>query len=191
MKLPNTSIIFAWNISHRFRSFLIAFAQNMFLLLLPEFPIGTSGKSNGKFGQKQWENSGKSNEKTRKAAALYFGQKLLLLPEFPIAFSRISHCFCPRFPLLLPEFLVFNFFFFFFFFFGGGGHSAPPAPPPRLLRLWVEVGCLIQGRIQGFHWGHLLCPLWIRLCDIPWSSLSIKNTGICFINIGLKTIAGI
>ena len=27
------------------------------------------GKSNGRFGQKQWENWGKSNEKTRKAAA--------------------------------------------------------------------------------------------------------------------------
>ena len=40
-------------------SFLIAFAQ-MFPLLLPELPIAfarISGKSNGKFGQKQWENS--------------------------------------------------------------------------------------------------------------------------------------
>ena len=49
----------------------IAFAQ-IFPLLLPEFrekAMGNSGKSNGKFGQKQWENLGKSNEKTRKAAA--------------------------------------------------------------------------------------------------------------------------
>ena len=72
-KLPNTSIIYARNrpISRRFSSFLVAFAR-------------ISGKSNGKFGQKQWQtgaqlgmgNSGKamgefgqSNEKTRRAAA--------------------------------------------------------------------------------------------------------------------------
>ena len=89
------------------------FAQ-IFTLLLPEFrekAMANSGKSNGNFGQKQWENLGKSNEKTRKAAA-YFGQKLLLLPEFPITFPLISHCFCPfysffpYFPLLLPEFPI-------------------------------------------------------------------------------------
>ena len=60
MKLPKTSIIFARNISHRFPSFLMAFAQ-IFSIAFARI----SGKSNGKFGQKQWENLGKSNEKTR------------------------------------------------------------------------------------------------------------------------------
>ena len=99
--------------------------------------MGNSGKTNGKFGRKQWENLGKSSEKTRKGGGIYFGQKLLLLPEFPLLFPRISHCFfpefpiafarishgfCPNFPLLLPEFFVFNFF-------GGGTMPPPPLPP--------------------------------------------------------------
>ena len=125
MKLPQTSIIFARNkiISHRFPSFLIAFAQ-ICPLLLPEFPIagpefrekamGNSDKTNGKFGQKQWENLGKSNEKTWKAAAYISGKNYCFCP--------ISHCFFPKFPLLLPEFFV--------FILGGGGHSAPLPPPP-------------------------------------------------------------
>ena len=63
-----------------------------FPLLLPEFrekAMGNSGKSNGKFGQKQWENLGKSNEKNSESGGIYFGQKLLLLPEFSTAFARI------------------------------------------------------------------------------------------------------
>ena len=137
---PNFPIL-ARNISHRFPSFLIAFVHCFcpnFQLLLPEFrekAMGNSGKTNGEFGQNQWENLGKSNEKTRKAAAYISGKNYcfcpnipLLFPEFPIAFARISHGFCPNFPLLLPEFFVFKKF---------GGHSAPPPPlPSRLLRLW-------------------------------------------------------
>ena len=128
---------------HRFPSFLIAFAQ-ICTLLLPEFwekAMGNSGKTNAKFGQKQWENLGRSNEKTRKAAAL-FRIKIIAFARISIAFSRISHCFFPNFPLLLPEFPmafarishcfcpIFSFSFFFFFFFWGGGHSAPCPPPP-------------------------------------------------------------
>ena len=75
-----------------------------------------SGKTNGKFGQTQWENLGKSNEKTRKAAAYknYFGQKLLLLPgfrlllyEFPIAFCHRNHDIAkPVFESMLQEALL-------------------------------------------------------------------------------------
>ena len=149
MILPQTSIFFARNISHRFPSFLIAFAQ-IFPLLLPEFPITfarISGKSNGKFGQNQWENLGKSNEKTRESGGIYFLFRAkiiafarishcffpnfpLLLPEFPMAFARISHGFCPNFPLLFPEFFVFKKWGW-----GGGGTVLPCPPPPRLLRL--------------------------------------------------------
>ena len=96
-------------------------------LLLPEFPIAfarISGKSNGKFGQKQWEKLGKSNEKTRKAAAYISGKNYcfcpnfpLLFPEFPIAFARISHCFA-------------RIFRFQFFFWGGAVPPCPPPPPP-------------------------------------------------------------
>ena len=93
MKLPKTSIIFARNISRRYPSFLIAFAQ-LFPLLLPEF----REKAMGKFGQKQWENS--------KSGGIYFGQNLLLWPEFSIAFARIFYCFGPNFLLLFPEFPI-------------------------------------------------------------------------------------
>ena len=106
-------------------------------LLLPEFPekaMGNSGKTNGKFGQKHLENLGKSNEKTRKAAAYISGKNYcfcpnfhcfypnfpLLFPEFPIAFAHISYGFCPNFPRLLPEFFVFKTF---------GGAQCPPCPP--------------------------------------------------------------
>ena len=145
-----------------FPSFLIAFAQ-IFPLLLPEFPTAfariakailllpeISGKSNGKFrqkqwkfGQKQWENFGKSNEKTRKAAAYISGKTYsfcpnfpLLFPEIPTALARIVYyffpnfpiAFCPNFPLLLPEFpTAFARIFRFQIFLGG---TVPPLPPP-------------------------------------------------------------
>ena len=120
MKLPKTSIIFARNISHRFPGFLpaIAFAQ--------KFSIANSGKSNGNFGgEKQWAKAMRKFGKRRHI----FGANFIALPEFLIAFSPNFHCFCPNFPLLLPEFFVL--IFFFFFFWGGGGagiggmHSAP------------------------------------------------------------------
>ena len=129
--------IFARNISHRFPSFLIAFAQ-ICPLLLPEFPLlllpefrgkamGNSGKTNGKFWQKQWENLGKTN--ASESGGIYFGQKLLLLPEFlllfpefPIAFSRISHCFARISHCFCPNFSFSNIFL--------GGTVPPPPPPP-------------------------------------------------------------
>ena len=106
-------------------------AFRVFSLLLPKFfhcfcpnfgkkqweirarAMGNSGKSNRKFGQKQWENLGKSNEKTRKAAAYISPEFSIAFSEFP--FARISHCFCPNFS--------------FSFFLGGGGaqFSLPPA----------------------------------------------------------------
>ena len=107
-------------------------AFRVFSLLLPKkfhCFCPNFGKSNGKFGQKQWENLGKSNEKTRKAVAhfpglnyCFFPNFALLLPDLIFAFSRISHCFCPNFPLLLPEFFVFKIW-------GGGGAQCPPPPP--------------------------------------------------------------
>ena len=71
---------------------------------LPTFlKTKNAGKSNGNLGQKQWEirenamgNSGKSNNFCPKYSAAAFRVFSLLLPEF-------SHCFCPNFPLLLPE----------------------------------------------------------------------------------------
>ena len=61
--------------------------------------MGNSGKSNGKFGKKQWEiQSGKSNHFCLKYYAAAF-RVSLLLPKF-------SHCFCPNFPLVLPEFPI-------------------------------------------------------------------------------------
>ena len=134
---------------HKLEQFCAHCRLAVFSLLLPKISfafaqisgkaMANSGKSNGKFGQKQWENLGKSNEKTRKAAAYFSGKNYyffpnfpLLLPEFSFAFSRISHCFCPNFPLLLPEFptAFARIFRFQFFFFGGGGTVAPLPPPP-------------------------------------------------------------
>ena len=85
-------------------NFSIAFAQ------ISEKAMANSGKSNGKFGQKQWENFGTINEKTRKAEAYFSGK---------------NYCFFTNLTLLLPEFFV-------FYFFGGGG------PCPRLLCLWLR-----------------------------------------------------
>ena len=120
MKLPKTSIIFARNISRRFPSFRIAFAQ-IFPLLLSEFR------------EKAMANSGKSNEKTRKATAYISGKKYCFCPNFPlllpdslIAFSRISHCFCPISHCFCPNFS----FSFFLGGGGGGGAQCPPPPPP-------------------------------------------------------------
>ena len=124
MKLPQTSIIFARNISHHIPNFLIDFAQILplllpqifycfcpnFQLLLPEVPIafdrilgkamGNSGKSNGKICAKAM----------RKAAAYISGK---------------NYCFSPNFRLLLPEFPTAfpRIFRFNFFFWGGGGHT--------------------------------------------------------------------
>ena len=133
--------IFARNISHRFPSFLIAFAQ-ICPLLLPEFPIGfarNSGKTNGKIRAKAM---GKFRQKAMRKLGKrrhIFRAKIIAFARISIAFSRISHCFFPNFPLLLPEFpMAFarishcfcpNFSFSKLFW----GHSAPPAP--RLLRL--------------------------------------------------------
>ena len=47
-------------------------------------------------------NSGKGNFLPEKYAAAFRVFSLLLL-EFPIAFARISHCFCPNFPLLFAR----------------------------------------------------------------------------------------
>ena len=120
VKLPQTSIVLPEIYPTAFR---------VFSLLLSKFVhcfARNSGKSNGKFGQKQWENLGKSNEKTRKAAAYISGKNYcfcpnfpLLFPEFPIAFARISHCFCP------------NFSFFFFFW-------DPPPPTPMCVCILFE-----------------------------------------------------
>ena len=101
MKIPQTSIFFARNISHRFPSFLIAFAR-------------ISGKSNGNSGNINGKIWAKAMRKLG-SGGIYFGQKLLLLPEFPIVFSRISHCFCPNFS---------------FSKMCGGGGTVPPASPP-------------------------------------------------------------
>ena len=136
-------------ISHRFPSFLIAFARisNCFC---PNFgkkqweirakAMGNSEKSNGNFGKKQWEirakamgNSGKSDGKIRPKAMRKFGKRRHIFRANIIAFARISHCFCPNFLLLLHEFptaFARIFRFNFFFFGGGGGHSAPCPPPP-------------------------------------------------------------
>ena len=114
----------------------------------PNFSIAFArilGKSNWKFGQKQWEiqtkaigNSGKSNGKIWAKAMRKLGKRRHIFRAKIIAFARLSHCFFPNFPLLLPEFpttfaRIFRFQFFFFFFFGGA--QCPPAPPPHLLRL--------------------------------------------------------
>ena len=77
---------FCQKLSHRFPSFLIAFAQ-MFPLLLPEF----REKAMGIFLAKAMRKRGKWRH--------IFRAKI-------IAFARNSHCFCPNFPLFLPEFLV-------------------------------------------------------------------------------------
>ena len=83
--------------------------------------MGNSGKSNGKFGQKQWEirakamgNSRKSNRKlgkkqweNREKAMGKSDKKQLFLPEiyaaafrvFSLRLPKFSHCFCPNFPI--------------------------------------------------------------------------------------------
>ena len=75
--------------------------------------MGNSGKSNGKFGQKQsWEiwgkamgNSGKNNNFARKKIIMPPLSEFFhcFCPNFPIAFAPISHWLCPNFPLLFPE----------------------------------------------------------------------------------------
>ena len=143
VKLPKTSINFARipplsEFSHCFcPNFSHCFFPN-FQLLLPEFwgkTMGNLGKNNGKFGQKEWKNLCKSNEKTRKAAAYISGIAFspnfpLLCPKFLLHFPEFPICFCPNFPLLLPEIFRFQFFW---------GHSAPlpPPPPPTPMSIWV------------------------------------------------------
>ena len=128
-----------YNISHRFPSFLIAFAQ-ICPLLLPYFPncfCPNVGKSNGKFGQNQWEirakpmgTSGKTNGKVLAKAMRKLGKRRHIFRAKTIAFARISHCFCSNIPWLLPEFPTAFARIFRFQKIGGGGHSAPLPPPP-------------------------------------------------------------
>ena len=80
------------------------------------------GKSNGKFGQKQWKILGKSNEKTQKAAGYMFGQKswkFWAISRIDVLFLKIYFLhqikyferpciFCPKFPIYL-KLLYFRF----------------------------------------------------------------------------------
>ena len=78
MEIRAKAIIFARNICRRFPSFLIAFAQ-IFPLLLPEFPIGFARISHSFFPKIRATaigNSGKSNEKTRKAVGYISGKNM-------------------------------------------------------------------------------------------------------------------
>ena len=66
--------------------------------------MGNSGKSNGKFGKKQWEIRAKAITLARNICRCFPSFLIalaqifpLLLPEFPIGFARISHCFFPKF----------------------------------------------------------------------------------------------
>ena len=60
--------------------------------------MGNSGKSNGKFGKKQWEIREKAME--IRAKAIIFARNICRrFPSFLIAFAQI-------FPLLLPEFPI-------------------------------------------------------------------------------------
>ena len=86
-------------------------------LLLPEFAIAftrNSAKNNGKFGQKQWEILGKSNEKTRKAAGYISGKNYGSFGQFHelTLFSKLIYfldqikilkdlAFCPKFPIII------------------------------------------------------------------------------------------
>ena len=108
-----------------------------------------SGKSNGKFGQSQWEIRAKPMGKFGQKQMRKFGKRRHIFRAKLIAFARISHCFIPNFPLLFPEFpMAFarishcfcpNFSFSKFF----GGHSAPcpppPPPPPTPMAMQVTV----------------------------------------------------
>ena len=137
---PNFHIFCSkYNISHRFPSFLIAFAQ-ICPLLLPYFPncfCPNFGKSNGKFGQNQWEirakpmgNSGKTNVNILAKAMRKLGKRRHYI-------SCKNYCFCTNFPLLFPEFpIAFSRIFVFNFFLGGG--TVPPLLP-RLLRLCLYL----------------------------------------------------
>ena len=90
------------------------------------------------------ENSGKSIWKIWAKAMRKLGKrrhifraKIIAFARISIAFIRISHCFFPNSPLLLPKFpMAFARIFHGFcpnFSFSKllGGHSAPPAPPPH------------------------------------------------------------
>ena len=100
--------------------------------------MGNSGKSNG--------NSGKSNGKIWAKAMRKLGKRRHIFRAKIIAFSRISHCFCPNFlllfpnfPLLLPEYSTAVARIFRFQIFLGGTVSPCRA---RLLRLWYLISYL-------------------------------------------------
>ena len=68
--------------------------------------VGNSGKSDGKFGQKQWGILGKSNGKIR-AKGIIFAQNICRrFPSFLIAFAQIFPLLLPELPLFLPEFPI-------------------------------------------------------------------------------------
>ena len=96
---PNFSIAFA-QISH---CFCPNFGEKQ--LQIQAKAMGNWGKSNGKI-------EAKAMRKLRKRWHI-FRAKI-------IAFSRISHCFCPNFPLLCPNFSLF---------------TVPPPPTPMLTSL--------------------------------------------------------
>ena len=156
-------------------------------LLLPKFrekpwqirakAMGNSGKSNGKIWAKAMRKLGKRRH-------IFRAKIIAFSPNFPIAFarifycfSRISHCFCPNFPLLLPEFFVFIFFFFFW------GAQCPPAPrlcPPPPNPFSYATVRLIMVRTRGEYsgWKQWMwnspfsdlelggkCPLFDRWCQ--------------------------
>ena len=90
------------------------------------------------FGKKQWQfretamgNSGKSNGKIWAKAMRKLGKRRAYI-------SGKNYCFCPNFPLLLPEFpTAFARIFRFQFFLGGG--TVPPCPPPPASYAYADL----------------------------------------------------
>ena len=112
-------------------------AFRVFSLLLPKFVhcfCPNFGKKQREIRAKPMGNSGKSNGKIWAKAMRKLGKRRHIFRAKIIAFARVSHCFGPNFPWLLPEFptafaRIFRFQFFL------GSTVPPPCPPPRLLRL--------------------------------------------------------
>ena len=147
--------------------------------LASEKQLQIRAKAMWNFGQKQWENLGKSNEKTRKAAAYFSGKNYcffpnfpllllfphfpLLLHEFPIAFARITHCFCPNFSFSIS-------------FWGAQWpplHPPPPPPTPMMKLLKVE------SEIERMNLNLNLNFIWIISLD-PFRSM--RNLQFLFNN---------